>query len=100
VNHSAKEYVRGHVHTNSAEGLFSIFKRGTTEKHLHRYLTETSSATITASSLVSAILTALLPQCAVSRAGASCTGNLTEPVYKFKAGRFMRWRRKNRKRAE
>jgi hypothetical protein len=51
VNHSAKEYVRGHVHTNSAEGLFSIFKRGTTEKHLHRYLTETSSATTTASGL-------------------------------------------------
>jgi transposase-like protein len=47
VKHSAKEYVRGDVHTNSAEGFFSIFKRGMTgiyqhcdEKHLHRYLTE------------------------------------------------------------
>ena len=41
------EYVRGDVHTNSAEGYFSIFKRGMrgmyqhcSEKHLHRYLAE------------------------------------------------------------
>jgi transposase-like protein len=47
VNHSGKEYVRGDVHTNSAEGFFSIFKRGMrgiyqhcAEKHLHRYLAE------------------------------------------------------------
>jgi transposase-like protein len=47
VKHSAKEYVRGDVHTNSAEGFFSIFKRGMrgiyqhcAEKHLHRYLAE------------------------------------------------------------
>jgi transposase-like protein len=47
VKHSAGEYVRGDVHTNSAEGFFSIFKRGMTgiyqhcsEKHLHRYLAE------------------------------------------------------------
>jgi transposase-like protein len=47
VKHSAKEYVRGDVHTNSVEGYFSIFKRGMTgvyqhcaEKHLHRYLAE------------------------------------------------------------
>lgn len=47
VRHSAKEYVRGDVHTNSAEGYFSIFKRGMrgiyqhcAEKHLHRYLAE------------------------------------------------------------
>ena len=44
VNHSRKEYVRGDVHCNSAEGYFSIFKRGMRgvyqhcdEKHLHRY---------------------------------------------------------------
>jgi transposase-like protein len=49
VRHSAKEYVRGDVHTNSAEGYFSIFKRGMRgiyqhcgEKHLHRYLAEYS----------------------------------------------------------
>jgi hypothetical protein len=47
VTHSHKEYVRGDVHTNSAEGYFSIFKRGMrgiyqhcAEKHLHRYLAE------------------------------------------------------------
>lgn len=47
VNHSRKEYARGDVTTNSAEGFFSIFKRGMKgvyqhcgEKHLHRYLSE------------------------------------------------------------
>ena len=47
VNHHAGEYVRGHVHTNTIEGYFSIFKRGMKgiyqhcgKKHLHRYLTE------------------------------------------------------------
>ncbi|MGH6791370.1 MAG: IS1595 family transposase [Methyloceanibacter sp.] len=47
VKHSAKEYARGDVHTNCAEGYFSIFKRGMrgiyqhcAEKHLHRYLAE------------------------------------------------------------
>lgn len=47
VNHSAEEYVRGEAHTNTAEGYFSIFKRGMKgvyqhcrERHLHRYLAE------------------------------------------------------------
>jgi transposase-like protein len=47
VNHSAKEYARGSVTTNTVEGYFSIFKRGMrgvyqhcSEKHLHRYLAE------------------------------------------------------------
>jgi transposase-like protein len=47
VNHTAKEYARGDVTTNSVEGYFSIFKRGMKgiyqhcdEKHLHRYLAE------------------------------------------------------------
>lgn len=47
VHHTSGEYVRGDVHTNSAEGYFSIFKRGMRgvyqhcrEKHLHRYLAE------------------------------------------------------------
>jgi hypothetical protein len=47
VKHTAEEYVRDDVHTNSAEGYFSIFKRGMrgiyqhcAEKHLHRYLAE------------------------------------------------------------
>jgi hypothetical protein len=51
VKHSAGEYVRYEgertIHTNTVEGVFSIFKRGMTgvyqhcdEKHLHRYLAE------------------------------------------------------------
>ncbi len=47
VTHSAGEYVRGEVHTNTAEGYFSIFKRGMkgvyqhcAKKHLHRYAAE------------------------------------------------------------
>ncbi|MBY0371662.1 IS1595 family transposase [bacterium] len=47
VKHSLKEYARGDVHVNSAEGFFGIFKRGMrgvyqhcSEKHLHRYLAE------------------------------------------------------------
>jgi transposase-like protein len=47
VCHSAEEYVRGDVHTNTVEGYFSTFKRGMkgvyqhcAEKHLHRYLAE------------------------------------------------------------
>lgn len=47
VKHSANEYVRGDVTTNTVEGYFSIFKRGMrgvyqhcSEKHLHRYLAE------------------------------------------------------------
>ena len=47
VTHSKYEYVRGEVHTNTIEGVFSIFKRGMlgiyqhcSEAHLHRYLAE------------------------------------------------------------
>lgn len=47
VHHSSGEYVRGDVHTNTVEGVFSILKRGMkgiyqhcAEKHLHRYLAE------------------------------------------------------------
>lgn len=47
VRHSAGEYVRGDVHTNSAEGFFGVFKKGMTgvyqhcgEKYLQRYVTE------------------------------------------------------------
>lgn len=47
VNHSAGEYGRGDVFTNTVEGSFSIFKRGMKgiyqhcgEQHLHRYLAE------------------------------------------------------------
>lgn len=50
TNHSAGEYVsrfNPHVHTNTVEGFFSVFKKGMRgvyqhcgKKHLHRYLAE------------------------------------------------------------
>ena len=47
VDHSKEEYVRGDVYTNTAEGFFSVFKKGMKavyqkcdERHLHRYLAE------------------------------------------------------------
>jgi len=47
VNHSQGEYVRGDVHSNTAESFFAIFKRGLTgvyhsvsRHHLHRYASE------------------------------------------------------------
>ncbi|MCC0048526.1 MAG: IS1595 family transposase [Rhodobiaceae bacterium] len=47
VRHSSGEYVRGIVHTNTVENVFSVFKRGMRgiyqhcgEAHLHRYLAE------------------------------------------------------------
>jgi transposase-like protein len=47
VNHKAKEYVRGDVHTNTVESAFSLLKRGIvgtwhkiSAKHLQAYLNE------------------------------------------------------------
>jgi transposase-like protein len=47
VNHSKDEWKRGEVHTNTIEGVFSVFKRGMIgtyqhcgEQHLKRYLAE------------------------------------------------------------
>jgi transposase-like protein len=47
VNHSAYEWKRGDAHTNTIEGVFSVFKRGMIgtyqhcgEQHLKRYLSE------------------------------------------------------------
>lgn len=47
VNHGAKEYARGDVTINTAEGMFSVFKRGMFgtyqhcgEQHFQRYLDE------------------------------------------------------------
>lgn len=47
VEHRAKEYVRGEVHTNTIEGAFGLFKRAlvgsfhqVSTKHLDRYLDE------------------------------------------------------------
>ena len=45
--HSAREYVRGDVHSNTIEGFFSIVKRGingiyhaVSKEHLRRYMAE------------------------------------------------------------
>jgi len=47
VSHARGEYVKGTAYTNTAEGFFSVFKRGMIgvyqhcdERHLHRYLAE------------------------------------------------------------
>ena len=47
TSHTAGEYVRGDIHTNTVEGFYSIFKRGMkgiyqhcSGKHLYRYLSE------------------------------------------------------------
>ena len=47
VCHGAKEYVRGDVHTNTAESSFALVKRGligiyhnVSRKHLHRYISQ------------------------------------------------------------
>lgn len=47
INHSAKEYVRGDVHTNTIEGFWNILKKqingihhSVSEKHLQRYSNE------------------------------------------------------------
>jgi transposase-like protein len=47
VQHSAGEYGRGGIHTNTVEGFYSVFKRGMKgiyqhcgERHLHRYVAE------------------------------------------------------------
>ena len=49
VNHSAKEYVRGNVHSNGIESVWAVLRRsihGTwhhvSPKHLHRYVNEAS----------------------------------------------------------
>ena len=94
----AGEYVRDDVHTNSAEGYFSIFKRGMkgvyqhcAEKNLHRYLAEFefryNTRKITDSER--AVLAVR-----VVKASASRTGNLTKPDFSYVARRFLRWRKK------
>jgi transposase-like protein len=47
VNHSAKEYVRGEIHTGTIDGFWGLLKRSiigsfhrVSIKHLHRYLSE------------------------------------------------------------
>ena len=57
MNHSRDECARGNAHSNTVEGVFSIFKRGMVgiyqhceEQHLQRYLANLTSAIPTARS--------------------------------------------------
>ena len=93
VNHSRKEYARGDVTTNSAEGYFSIFKRGMrgvyqhcSEKHLHRYLAEFDFRYNHRTALGYA------DEARARSASASPLGGLTKLDFKFQAARFLRWR--------
>jgi hypothetical protein len=99
VKHSAKEYLRGDVHTNSAEG-FSIFKRSMrgihqhcAEKHLHRCLAKYDLHYNHPTRL--ALTMGHVPPLPsrVLRVSASRTVSLTRSDFKFQAARFMRWRR-------
>lgn len=49
ISHSKKEYARGHIHTNTIENFWSVFKKtvyGTyhtvSEKHIQRYCNESA----------------------------------------------------------
>ena len=86
VNHSAEEYVRGDAHTNTIEGVFSIFKRGMIgvyqhcgEQHLKRYLTEFDFRYNPAPRLRSMTRCAPKPASRVSRAAGSPIGGLCKP---------------------
>lgn len=77
VNHKDEEWVRGLAHVNTAEGFFSIFKRGMvgvyqhcSEKHLHRYLANSISATAIASAWALTTRSAPAAQSLVQKASA------------------------------
>ena len=105
VDHSIDEYVRGDIHSNTVEGYYSIFKRGMkgvyqhcAEKHLHRYLASSISATTTA---LLAALAMQRPRARRDRGeghrrqAPDLSTGLTEPenIVGKQAVRFMRWRR-------
>ena len=101
VVHSAGEYVRGTVHTNTIEGVFSIFKRGMkgvyqhcAEKHLHRYLTEFD---FRASPWASPMRNVPSRPGRASRESVSPIGGLTKPLTRKQLARkFLRWRKSRR----
>jgi hypothetical protein len=104
VKHSAKEYLRGDVHTNSAEGYFSIFKRSMRgihqhcpEKHLHRCLAKYDLHYNHPTRLTLTMRHVPPLPSRVLRVSASRTVSLTRSDFKFQAARFMRWRRKRPK---
>jgi hypothetical protein len=75
VNHTAQEYARGNVTTNTVEGYFSILKRGLVgtfhhvgEQHLQRYVREFDFRYNTRSALDTATQTAPIWRSRVSLA--------------------------------
>ena len=96
VRHTAKEYARGDVTTNTVETCFSVFKRGMRgiyqrckEKRLHRYLTEFdfSFNTLTASALPMGNVRCCPLR--MLRASVSRTANLTELISGFRRSGFF-----------
>lgn len=112
MTHSRAEYVRYEdgeaVHTNSAEGYFSIFKRGMRgiyqhcgEKHLHRYLAEYDLDTTTEPHSVSMMGNVRRLRSKVLTASVSRTGRLTQFDFKAGAARFLRrWKKQRRRFSE
>jgi hypothetical protein len=100
VRYSAGEYVRGLVHTNTVENVFSVFKRGMKgiyqhcgEAHLHRYLAEfdfrynrRSALGMSDKERVDAIMEGIEGKRLTYR----LTGEAQTP--RQKAKRFLRWR--------
>lgn len=75
VRHGRGEYVRGNVHSNSAESFWALFKRGyhgtyhnMSKKHLQRYVDEFAYRFNTRKSSMSEIFTNLVINVSASRA--------------------------------
>ena len=97
MTHSAKEYVRGDVTHQFAEGYFSIFKRGMRgiyqhckEKHLHRYLAEYDFRYNHRVALGYSDMDRTLAAIKGETASASRTGNLTKRDFSHEATRIRR----------
>ncbi len=92
-------------HTNSAEGYFSIFKRGMRgvyqhckEKHLHRYLAEYDFRYNHRVALRHSRQGACGARCEERHGQAShVSGQLTKPDYSAIKQRQERWRKKRRR---
>ena len=102
MKHSAGEYARCDVNTNTAEGYFGVFKKGMrgvyqhcAEKHLHRYLAEFDFRfnNRTALNVSDGERAALAVKSAAGKR--LSTGGLTSPDFSHAAKRFKRWRHKN-----
>jgi len=104
VKHSAGEYVRGDIHTNTVEGAFGIFKRGMkgiyqhcAEKHLHRYLAEFEFRYNNRTALgVNDEQRAATALKGIAGKRLTYRHGLIHHSFEHEAKRFLRWRKKNR----